>query len=148
MATETTSRAGDPELVRELVFYDGSCGVCHAAVRFLARRDRDGSRFRYAPLGGDTFAATVAPERARALPDSLVIARRDGALLVRTQGTIHSLRRLGGLWHLPAALLWLVPRPLRDWAYDRFAAIRHRLAPTPEGTCPLVPPAWRDRFLP
>lgn len=88
----------------------------------------------------------VAEPQAAALPDSVVIVRRDGALLLRSDGMLHALRRVGGVWRVLAALAAWVPRPLRDWAYDRFASVRKRLAPPPRGTCPMVPPEWRARF--
>ncbi|HZH02738.1 MAG TPA: DCC1-like thiol-disulfide oxidoreductase family protein [Myxococcaceae bacterium] len=41
----------------DILFYDGGCGLCHRAVRFVLARDPAG-RFRFAPLGG---SATVGP---------------------------------------------------------------------------------------
>ncbi len=137
-----------PQSPGERIFYDGDCGVCHGSVRFVARRDPDGRAFRFAPLGGETFGREI-PEPARAaLPDSLVVLTADGRLLTRSAGAVRILRRLGPAWRLLGALLWLVPRPIRDVFYDRFAAHRGRLAARPEGTCPLLPPALRARFDP
>ena len=36
----------------DLLFYDGTCGLCHRAVTFALARDPDGSRFRFAALQG------------------------------------------------------------------------------------------------
>ena len=36
----------------ETIFYDGGCGLCHRFVRFVIKRDPDGTLFRYAPLEG------------------------------------------------------------------------------------------------
>ncbi len=132
----------------EHIFYDGDCGVCHWSVGFVARHDRTGEAFRFAPLGGEVFSGRVAPEVARDLPDSLVVRTRAGALLLRSDGVVHILSRLGLFWRILGALLALVPRPIRDYCYDRFAERRHRLAASPEGTCPLVPPELRQRFDP
>ena len=130
-----------------ILFYDGGCGLCHRAVRFLLKRDR-GAAFRFAPLAGDTFAREVsAPVRA-ALPDSLVLRLEDGTLLTRSAAVVAMLRRLGGAWTWLGLALRLVPPLLRDAGYDAVAKVRHRLFKTPEGACPLVPPALRDRFLP
>ena len=38
-----------------LILYDGVCGLCHASVRWLMKRDR--GRLRYAPLQGETASA-------------------------------------------------------------------------------------------
>lgn len=149
MRTHQTSADPTPELPSpELLFYDGDCGVCHWAVKFVARRDPRGEHFRFAPLHGPTFEASVPANVAATLPDSLVVLSREGRVLFRSSGMVHILGRIGGAWGLLGRLLWLVPRPLRDLGYDLFARIRHRLVARPEGTCPLLPPELRGRFDP
>lgn len=133
---------------RDLVFYDGTCGLCHGWVRFLLRRDRDGRRFRYAPLQGETWVARVPAERQRELPDSVVVHTAGGDLLVESRGVLHLLRRLGGGWKVVAGLLWVVPPPLRDLGYRAIAAVRYRLFRRPQELCPIVPAELRGRFLP
>jgi predicted DCC family thiol-disulfide oxidoreductase YuxK len=130
----------------ERIFYDGHCGVCHWAVRFVARHDPAGRTFRFAPLEGEVFSRVLPEAARRRLPDSLVVQTKDGQLLLRSQGLVHILRQLGGVWRLLGELLALVPRPLRDFGYDTFARIRHRLAAPPADVCPLVPPEVRRRF--
>src|SRR5579885_2416758 len=39
----------------ELIFYDGHCGLCHGFVKFALARDREGARFRFAPLPEQTL---------------------------------------------------------------------------------------------
>lgn len=132
----------------ERIFYDGDCGVCHWSVGFVARHDRAGDVFRFAPLGGEVFRAEVPAEVRDSLPDSMVVQTRSGSLLLRSDGLVHILRRLGLFWRLLAQILFLVPRPIRNYAYDRFAERRHRLAAKPDGVCPLMPPDLRQRFDP
>ncbi len=130
------------------IFYDGDCGVCHWSVRFVARRDPGGRAFRFAPLGGEVFERTVPAEVRRSLPDTIVVQTAGGAVLLRSQGVVHILRRLGPGWRLLGWLLAVVPRPIRDFGYDLFARARHRLAGPPEGVCPLLPPELAARFDP
>ena len=131
----------------DLVFFDGGCGLCHRAVAFLVRRDRDGSRFRFAPLDGPTFRARVPAGLRAALPDSVALLTGDGTLLIRSRALRHALRRLGGPWGLAALLLALIPRPVADWAYDRVARARGGLFQEPDGPCPMLPRDLRERFL-
>ncbi|MFG0320681.1 MAG: thiol-disulfide oxidoreductase DCC family protein [Planctomycetota bacterium JB042] len=131
----------------ERLFYDGDCGLCHRFVRFLLAEDRHAT-LRLAPLQGETFAATIPDEERAALPDSLVLRTADGRTLTRTAAVVHALSRLGGLWRLAAALLRVVPRPLRDLGYDLVAKVRKRVFPAPEGVCPIVPPDLAARFDP
>jgi predicted DCC family thiol-disulfide oxidoreductase YuxK len=88
-----------------------------------------------------------AGERER-LPDSLVVRTAGGALLTRSTGALHALRRLGGGWRALAVFLGIVPRPIRDAAYDFIARVRFRLFAKPSAACPFVPPPLRARFLP
>ena len=130
------------------VFYDGHCGLCHGAVKFLLARDRDGSHFRFAPLQGETLPRLVPPEARAVLPDSGVVLTAGGALLTRSTGVIALLVELGGGWRAFAAALRIVPRPIRDAGYDLVARVRKRLVAAPAGVCPMIPPALRARFDP
>lgn len=130
-----------------ILFYDGGCGLCHGAVRFVLKRDREGA-FRFAPLEGETFTAEVPEALRAALPDSLALKEADGRLLTRSTAVAALLRRLGGFWAFLGGLLWIIPRPLRNLGYDLVAKVRHRLFKKPEGACPLVPPELRGRLLP
>jgi len=130
----------------ETLFYDGGCGLCHRAVRFLLAEDRaPGGVFRFAPLGGETFQATVS--RPADLPDSLVLVTDDGRILTRSRAVLHLGRRLGGLWRVMAGLVGLLPIALLDRAYDAVAHVRHRLFARPEEACPIAPRELRSRLL-
>ncbi len=122
--------------------------MCHRAVKFVLKHDRDGQAFRFAPLQGETFLARVAEERRAGLPDSVVVLTREGDLLVRSAAFLHIFRKLGGAWGVLAALLTVVPRGLRDFVYDFVARIRYRVFGRREDVCPIVPAELRARFDP
>jgi predicted DCC family thiol-disulfide oxidoreductase YuxK len=133
---------------REIVFYDGNCGLCHRAVTFLLGADRAGRAFVFAPLFGDTFSREI-PEHVRAtIPDSLVLKTHDGQVYVRSEAVLRAMMRLGPLYRWTAIVARIVPRFLRDMIYDGVAKIRHALFARPSDACPLVPPRLRSRFLP
>jgi predicted DCC family thiol-disulfide oxidoreductase YuxK len=137
----------DPALrPADRIFYDGVCGLCQGYIRFLIERDRAGDKFRYAPLQGATFEALVPPERRRSLPDSLVVLTNDGRLLVRSDGVIHILRRLGGFWGVVAGAISVIPRPIRDAVYNFIARSRYRVFGKRKNVCPVTPPDLRARF--
>ena len=134
----------DPRWVRpsggasaDTLFYDGGCGLCHHAVRFVLAEDCIGV-FRFSPLEGKTFDTRV--------PDSLVVTTSDGRLLTRALAVRHLLRRLGGFWRCLATASRIVPVALLDRAYDAVAAIRHRLFRRPTEACPVLPGDLRERF--
>lgn len=132
----------------DYLFYDGHCGLCHRAVKFVLRHDRNGNGFRFAPLQGSTFAARVPMERRVGLPDSAVVLTGAGALLVRSSASLHILRRLGGGWAVLASALAVIPQGLRDPVYDFVAHIRYRVFGRQDDFCPIVPPELRARFDP
>lgn len=133
-------------MATEMIFYDGHCGLCHRTVRFVLARDRAGDLFRFAPLESNAFRTAV-PQAARTgLPDSIVLRRQDGSLLVRSAAVLHILQRLSGGWRLLGAVAGIVPRVVLDFLYDAIAQVRHRLFRRPVESCPVVPPHLRTRF--
>ena len=125
------------------VFYDGTCGFCHGAVRFCLRRDPDGSRFRFAPSGQAAWRERLPGYGPQG---SMVVLEEGGPPRLRSSATVALLRRMGGGWRVLGALLWLVPWLLRDLGYRLVARVRHRLASRPDSTCPVLEPALRARF--
>lgn len=141
------STAGHATIGRlDRIFYDGSCGLCHHAVRFALARDPDGLLFRFTPLQSDRFRDRVPAERRQMLPDSIVVLTADEHLLTRSDAVLHICRRIGGGWGAMATLSALVPRPLRDAVYDVVARVRRKVFTAPQGACPLVPRELRNRF--
>lgn len=136
-------RGRDAE-VTETVFYDGTCGLCHRAVRFLLAEDRSGTSFAFAPLGGDRHASEIGD--VPGLPDSIIVRAADGRVLVKSAAVIHIGRRLGGLWRVLATVFALVPGVVRDAWYDFVARIRYRIFGREKDACPLLPPDLRARF--
>ena len=130
----------------ERLFYDGSCGLCHRAVRFVLAEDRTGTALRVAPLGGEAFGREVPAGTRAGLPDSLLVVRADGTRLVRSAAVLHVAERMGGLWRALALALRAVPAPLRDLGYDGVARLRVRLFARPADVCPMLPPDLRARF--
>jgi predicted DCC family thiol-disulfide oxidoreductase YuxK len=128
------------------LYYDGTCGLCHGAVRFLLAEDRDGQGFRFAPLDSDAYRAAV-PEATRdAMPETMVLLDGAGETRSRWRGVLALASALGGWWRLLAAPARLLPRRAGDFLYDRVAAVRHRWFARPGDVCPLLPDELRSRF--
>ncbi|MFP4068924.1 MAG: thiol-disulfide oxidoreductase DCC family protein [Opitutales bacterium] len=128
---------------RNILFYDGECGICQRSVRFLMKRDRR-RRLHFAPLQGET-AEGIVPEAYRNQLSTLVYRRADGSLSLRSTGALRALIDAGGPWRLPARLALRLPRRFRDAAYDWVARNRGKLA---IGGCRLPTPDERKRLLP
>ena len=108
-----------------LIVFDGVCVFCSGFVQLILKLDRE-KRFRFAtaqsPLGGALF-------REHGLPtddyDSN-LAIIDGAAFTKLDSFVAVMSALGWPWRATKALL-ILPRPLRDWLYDRVAKNRYAL---------------------
>ncbi|MDA1259918.1 MAG: DCC1-like thiol-disulfide oxidoreductase family protein [Planctomycetota bacterium] len=130
------------------VYYDGECGFCHRGVQYLLKEDPAGEALRFAPLQGESFTTAIAGIEPADVPESIVVRDADGARSFRSAAALRICAALGGYWRPLGALGWLVPRPLRDAAYDFVARRRKRWFAKPEGHCPLLSADQRARFDP
>ncbi len=132
-----------------VLLYDGDCGFCAESVQLVLRHDRSGT-LRFARLQGDLGTAVRARHPELQGVDSMVwvepVPGRDQPrVLVRSDAALRIARYLGGWWRLAGAAR-LLPRRLRDGAYDLVARHRHRLLG--DGRSCLVPGVEvRERFL-
>lgn len=136
------------ESVAPVLLYDGICGVCNRAVRTVLQLDPTGP-LRFAALQS-VFAKSIIerhPEIGNV--DSVVFVDDPGRpserVAVRSEAALRCVNYLGGPWKV-LTVARLVPTPLRDWLYDRFAAIRYRVFGQYD-SCPLPPPEVRARFV-
>lgn len=127
-----------------VVLFDGVCNFCSDAVRFLIPRDPAG-RLRFAALQSET--GREARARFGLDPDDLetMVVVEGERVFVKSAAALRVMRHMAAPWPL-LSLLWWVPRPLRDWAYDRFAANRYRWFGQSE-QCLVPTPEIRERFL-
>jgi predicted DCC family thiol-disulfide oxidoreductase YuxK len=132
-----------------ILLYDGSCAFCDGAIQFVLRHDRRG-RMCFAPLDGEVAHDVAARHPELSAIDSLVLVEHDTLtgrerISIRSEAALRVATYLGGLWH-SAILLRVVPRGMRDWAYDSFARRRYRLFGHVHA-CALPASAQRERFL-
>ena len=131
-------------MTHPLILFDGICGLCNWWVDFVLRRDPHGL-FRFSPLQSDAARALLIEHGIAPDFNASIVLVADGRALVRSDAIVEILRRLGAPWS--AAVVGLVvPRPLRDRAYDAVAARRYRWFGTLDA-CRLPTPSERARFL-
>lgn len=116
-----TSLSGVPDAT---VLYDGVCVLCSAWFRFVAARD-EAAQFRFTPIQGEygrRLAIRLGIDSDNPATNAVIIG---GRAYFRSDAALRVLRRLPG-WSW-AGLPLAVPRPMRDWVYDRVASNRYRL---------------------
>ena len=102
------------------MLFDGVCNLCTGSVRFIIERDAR-RQFRFASL------QSARAERLLGARDRLesVVLIANGRTYRKSTAALLIAKRLSGAWPLLAVLL-VVPRPLRDAAYDWIGARRYR----------------------
>ncbi len=131
-----------------LLLFDGDCAFCARSVQFILRRDRRGT-LRFASRSGLTARDLESRHPSLVGVDSLVWVDGEGSterVLVRSDAAFAVARYLGGPWAAMAAVGAVIPRPLRDAAYDVVARNRKRFG-GPE-VCAMVASEIRGRELP
>ena len=126
-----------------IILFDGTCAFCERSVRFIA--SRDGGYFKFGASQNaegrallDRFGTTR--EAAR----SLILIEGD-QIYLRSDAVLRVAQRLNAPWR-SAAILLLIPRPIRDLVYRFVASIRHRLAGE-SNACDIPPPEIRARLI-
>ncbi|OBQ77586.1 MULTISPECIES: DCC1-like thiol-disulfide oxidoreductase family protein [unclassified Mesorhizobium] len=108
-----------------LLVFDGVCVFCSGFVQIVLKIDRN-KRFRFAtaqsPLGEALFREHGLPTED--YDSNLAII--DGAAFTKLDSFVAVMAALGWPWRA-ARLLLVLPRPLRDWLYDRIAKNRYAL---------------------
>lgn len=108
-----------------VVLFDGVCKLCNGWAKFLIRHDVE-QRFRLASVQSNEGQALL---KWGGLPldhfDSMALID-NCQMLLRSDAVLRIVGQLSGPWRY---LEWLrlVPRPVRDWCYDRIALNRYRL---------------------
>ena len=127
-----------------IFLFDGVCMLCSRSVAFVLRHER-------APV--IRFVAIQSAE-GRALaslhgidpdtPESFLFIE-DGLALPKSDGIAALAGHLRSPWSMIGGLIRILPRPVRDWFYDRIARNRYRLFGKRE-KCLIPAPEVRQRF--
>ena len=112
------------DLTQDLVVFDGDCVLCSHSARFVHRNDR-ALRFRFVAIKSPYGRALAvrfgidpeAPETNLAVLDGRVFFKLDAVIAVLA--ALPSWRWM--------AVLKVIPKPVRDWIYDRIARSRYAI---------------------
>jgi len=127
-----------------VLLFDGVCNLCNGWVRFVIARD-PAARLKLASVQSPAGQAIL---EWCGLPtdhfDTMVFVEHGKAWLKST-AFLHAVRYLSRPWPWRSWGL-VVPRPIRDWVYDRIARNRYRMFGRQE-SCMMPTPESAARFL-
>jgi predicted DCC family thiol-disulfide oxidoreductase YuxK len=120
------------------VLYDGVCKLCTAWVAFVLRHEEN-QALQFAPLQSPAGMRVMQEFGIDPTQMKTFVVIADGRAYVRSDAAIRVARFLRGAWKL-LGMARIVPRPIRDHAYDMVARNRYCwfgrhevcMAPTPD----------------
>ena len=109
-----------------VIFFDGYCIACNKLVDFVLDKDSIGS-FRFATLQSE-IAKIILPTSGYPLQSvqnlDNVVYIRVGKLIIKSDAMLSIAVDIGGLYKA-TALLYVIPKWIRDVIYDAFARRRY-----------------------
>ena len=128
----------------KVVLFDGECVLCTAGARLLLRADRRGVFLLGTVQSAEGQAILAWHGLPQVDPDTFVLSEGP-RLYIRSAAYVRIAAQLPFPWRL-GACLWIVPRPIRDRAYDWIARNRFRLFGRRD-ECLLMGPQERSRLI-
>ena len=124
-------------MVENIIYYDGECGLCHFAVRFILRVDSK-SKFYFSPLSNlDNNLKDI---------DSIIF-KNGNKIFFEGQAIIMIFENIDNNWNYLAKVLKLIPINLLDTAYRWVSRNRAKVSVKKVSSCPIVPSSYHKRFI-
>ena len=124
-------------MVENVIYYDGECGLCHLAVRFILRVDSK-SKFYFSPLSNlDNNLKDI---------DSIIL-KKGNKVFYEGQAVIMIFENIENNWNYLAKVLKLIPVNVLDRAYRWVSRNRAKVSVKKVSSCPMVPSYYQKRFI-
>ncbi|KIL73288.1 thiol-disulfide oxidoreductase DCC family protein [Bacillus badius] len=126
-----------------VILFDGECNFCDSSVQFIIKNDPQGL-FHFASLQSDTGQELLNKHNVPSDIDSMILIEGD-KVYYKSAAALRICRHLRGAWKLLYTFI-IVPRPIRNAAYDFIAKNRYKWFGKKE-SCMLPSPSVRARFI-
>ena len=124
-------------MVENVIYYDGECGLCHLAVRFILKVDSK-SKFYFSPLSNlDNNLKNI---------DSIIL-KKGNKVFYEGQAIIMIFEDIDNNWNYLANVLKLIPINVLDTAYRWVSRNRAKVSVKKVSSCPIVPSSYQKRFI-
>ncbi|MFD0049650.1 thiol-disulfide oxidoreductase DCC family protein [Actinomycetes bacterium NPDC127524] len=127
----------------DVILFDGVCNFCNGAVNFIIRHD-SGSRFKFASLQSH-YGEQLLDQHPHLKKADSIILLRGGKTYTHSSAALRIAGKMNGIIKA-AALLFIVPKPFRDFFYNILAKNRYKWFGKRE-TCRIPTKEERTRFL-
>ena len=124
-------------MVENIIYYDGECGLCHMAVKFILKVDSK-NKFYFSPLSNfDNNLKNI---------DSIILKSGD-KVFYESQAIIMVFENIDNNWNYLAKVLKIFPISVLDIAYRWVSRNRTKISVKEVSSCPIVPSYYRKRFI-
>lgn len=129
---------------KPVVFFDGVCNYCNAMANFVIHQDKR-RVFLFATLQSEAGQKILVQNNLSTKePDSFLLLE-NGKLYSRSTATLRLCNKLPWYWKW-TQLFWIIPKFVRDGAYNIIAKNRYKWFGKKE-ECMIPTPELRERFL-
>ena len=128
----------------DVVIFDGICNLCAHSVQFILRHEAR-PQILFASLQSDPGARLLRQFNFNPDDAKTFVLISGGKAYVKSTAAIRVAHQFRGAWRL-LAIVWIVPRPMRDYLYGVVARNRYRWFGQLE-TCMVPTPELVSRFL-
>jgi len=121
-----------PQDMRDYLFLDGDCGLCHRLATFIDKRIAKGKKLGYRPIL-DIDAQRVISTLPKDVQNAdTVYLIRNGKPYIRSSAGIRTLLYMKWYYKMWYPFVWSIPLPIRDIGYRIVAKYRHKIFSRPE----------------
>ncbi|MEO1010805.1 MAG: thiol-disulfide oxidoreductase DCC family protein [Bacteroidota bacterium] len=130
---------------KKIVLFDGVCNLCNSTVQRIIKGDQK-DLFRFAALQSDMGKQLTAERKIdTSQVDSIILIDLGVAYYTKSDAALEIGRHLRGYRTL-SRILYVIPRPLRNFVYDIVAKNRYRWYGKKD-QCMIPTPELRAKFL-
>jgi predicted DCC family thiol-disulfide oxidoreductase YuxK len=134
----------NPYKGQKIVFFDGVCILCNRSVDFLLKKDYK-KRLKFASLQSESATNFLQQDQYHPFNEDTIIFYDEGRFFTKSTAVLKIAGNLGFPYYA-VVILFIIPRPLRDWVYDYIARNRIRWFGQRE-TCRVPDPGTAGRIL-
>lgn len=131
-------------LPQTILFYDGLCNFCDGTVQFVLRHDHS-RKFRFCSLQSTEAEQILKDHNFGPIELDTIVLLHRGCIFTKSTAILTTLKIIGGSFSIGYGFI-VIPKPIRDLAYDFISRNRYRLFGKKEA-CRIPTPAQRSQFM-
>mgnify|MGYP002017900935 CR=1 FL=1 len=128
---EMAERIGK-DINRDFLFLDGDCGLCHRLAKFIDNRSSGNANLGYRPNTSEDAQNVIMTLPKKFIAADTVYLIRNGKPFMKSSAAIRCLLYMRWYYRMFYPICWLVPLPVRNFAYSLVAKYRHKIFTKPK----------------